>query len=235
MPCGNPECYNLFMQLNTSPPPVAPLDGDAFRALAHRFLLSEPPTSEAGCDSDGSRPRLGDFDLDPMLRHEAPACPAAVLVPVVARPEVTLLFTQRTEHLPSHAGQIAFPGGKTEAHDAGPLATALREAKEEIGLDPNLVEALGYLDPYRTGTGFKITPVVALVEPDFHLNLNAHEVIDVFEVPLHFLMDERNHQRHQRVIGGRERNFHAMPYGQRFIWGATAGILKNMHERLFRT
>ncbi len=158
-----------------------------------------------------------------------------MLVPVIARGDVTLLFTQRTDHLPAHAGQIAFPGGKMDDGDDGPVATALREAHEEIGLDPALVEPLGLLDPYRTGTGYLITPVVALIEPGFRLSLNRNEVVDAFEVPLAFLMDARNHQTHGRVIGGRERRFHAMPYGERFIWGATAGILKNMHERLFRT
>lgn len=157
--------------------------------------------------------------------------PAAVLIAAVPRDEIMLLFTQRTDHLPAHAGQIAFPGGKTEKSDLSPLATALREAQEEIGMDPALVEPLGLLDSYRTGTGFRITPVVALVDPGFRLTLNRDEVADAFEVPLRFLMDAGNHHLHVRTIAGRERRFYAMPYEERFIWGATAGILRNMHER----
>src|SRR5690606_30075374 len=128
---------------------------------------------------------------------------------------------------------IAFPGGKAEPEDAHPLATALREAHEEIGLDPSLVSPLGTLDRYLTGTGFRITPVIGLVAPDFTLTLDPNEVADTFEVPLPFLMDPANYQRHTRTIGGVERHFYAVPFGDRFIWGATAGILRNMHQRLF--
>ncbi|HRN84408.1 MAG TPA: CoA pyrophosphatase [Hyphomicrobium sp.] len=186
-----------------------------------------------------------DFDLNPDLPRDfarvadaalaasRPIRPAAVLIPVITRPELTLLFTLRTNDLPAHAGQIAFPGGKTEPFDADPLATALREAHEEIGLDPSHVEPLGTLDLYLTGTGYRITPVIALVDPGAPLTLDPREVADAFEVPLGFLMDPANHQRHSRIIGGQERHFHAMPFGDRFIWGATAGILRNMHERLF--
>ena len=164
---------------------------------------------------------------------DEPPRPAAVLVPVVARLPLTVLLTQRTDTLPSHAGQIAFPGGKIEADDHDAIAAALREAQEEIGLDPGLVEPLGYLDAYRTGTGYRIYPVVALVKPGFTLTLDAREVADAFEVPLAFLMDERNHQTHVRSMRGVERRFYAMPFEQRYIWGATAGIMKNMHQRLF--
>lgn len=178
-----------------------------------------------------------DFDLNPEAMAEWGATrsprPAAVLVPVVARNDLTLLFTQRTDHLAAHAGQISFPGGKIDETDAGPIATALREAEEEIGLDRRYVEPLGFLDAYRTGTGFRITPVVALVDPGFTLTLNTDEVADAFEVPLAFLMDASNHETHTRIIAGRERRFHAMPHGERYIWGATAGILKNMHKRLY--
>jgi 8-oxo-dGTP pyrophosphatase MutT (NUDIX family) len=135
--------------------------------------------------------------------------------------------------LPSHAGQIAFPGGKVETYDAGPLAAALREAREEIALDGAFIEPLGYLSPYRTGTGFIITPSVALVRPGFKLTADPAEVADIFEVPFAFLMDEANHQIHSRVWSGTERRFYAMPYGERYIWGATAGIIRTLYRRLF--
>ena len=218
-----------------------------FRDLVRHMLAAPhadmrlPPTDPSSSAHRGP----SDFDLNPDLARDfaraadaalaasKPIKPAAVLVPVIARPELTLLFTLRTNDLPAHAGQIAFPGGKTEPFDADPLATALREAQEEIGLDPRHVEPLGTLDLYLTGTGYRITPVVALVDPAAPLTLDAREVADAFEVPLGFLMDPANHQRHSRIIGGQERHFHAMPFEDRFIWGATAGILRNMHERLF--
>jgi 8-oxo-dGTP pyrophosphatase MutT (NUDIX family) len=207
------------------------LTADGFRDLARRSL--DPLAGAAGTRTPS------DFDLNPEFERDLQAeagmppseTPAAVLIAAVPRQEITLLFTQRTEHLPAHPGQIAFPGGKVEASDADALAAALREAHEEIGLDPALVEPLGLLDNYRTGTGFRITPVVALVDPGFALELNRDEVADAFEVPLRFLMDRGNHQVHVRTIAGRERRFYAMPYEERFIWGATAGILRNMHER----
>jgi 8-oxo-dGTP pyrophosphatase MutT (NUDIX family) len=181
-----------------------------------------------------------DFDLNSEMAAVRPhpdalatARQAAVLIPAIARDTVTLLLTRRTDHLPAHAGQIAFPGGKAEPDDADPLATALREAHEEIGLDPSLVVPLGSLDPYLTGTGFTVTPVIGLVDPGLTLTLDHNEVADTFEVPLPFMMDPGNYQRHTRTIGGVERHFYAVPFGDRFIWGATAGILRNMHQRLF--
>ncbi len=203
----------------------------AFRDLAMGALANPPPDEPYG---------PSDFDLTPELAAARPfpdalakARPAAVLIPAIARETVSLLLTQRTAHLTAHAGQIAFPGGKTEPSDTGPLDTALREAREEIGLDPSLVVPLGILDRYLTGTGFWITPVIGLVDPDFKLTLDSNEVADAFEVPLPFLMDPMNYQRHTLMIDGLEQHFHAVPFGDRFIWGATAGILRNMHQRLF--
>jgi 8-oxo-dGTP pyrophosphatase MutT (NUDIX family) len=204
-----------------------------FRRLAARALTASAPPPAA--DEHASFP--SDFDLNPDLKISAnargPLAAAAVLVPVVVRSQLTVLLTQRTEGLPRHAGQIAFPGGRVEPQDEDAVATALREAHEEIGLEARFVEPLGMLDPYRTGTGYRIVPVVALVHEGFDLALDPREVADAFEVPLAFLMDEANHTTHTRSFGGAERRFYAMPFKERYIWGATAGILKNMHERLF--
>jgi 8-oxo-dGTP pyrophosphatase MutT (NUDIX family) len=184
----------------------------------------------------GTPKARSDFDLSPEtvaeVDFDAPPRTAAVLVPIVLRQPLTVLLTQRSAHLPSHAGQIAFPGGKIEQHDAGPLDAALRETEEEIGLDRAHIEPVGYLDNYRTRTGFHIIPVVGLVEPTFELRLDPSEVSDAFEVPLWFLMAKENHLRHQRVWQGTVRSFYAMPYGDRYIWGATAGMIKNLHERI---
>jgi len=213
----------------SSPSDAFSFSPSGFRALVHSRLR---PGGRPAPD-----PGSSDFELEsavPDLAELAAAArPAAVLVPVLARPEVTLLFTQRTDHLPAHAGQIAFPGGKAEPFDADPLATALREANEEVGLDAALVEPLGVLDPYLTGTGYNITPVIALVDPAARLTPDANEVADTFEVPLAFLMEPGNYQRHVRTVRGRERHYHAIPFGPRFIWGATAGILYAMRRRLF--
>ena len=211
------------------------LTAGGFRRRAGVGLHREPHEAARGDSRPPASP--SDFDLNPEAVAEPawriPSRPAAVLVPVIARAELTLLFTQRTDHLPDHAGQISFPGGKIDDGDEGPAATALREAEEEVGLARAHVETLGYLDAYRTGTGYCITPVVALVSPDFTLKLNPDEVSDAFEVPLRFLMDPANHQKHARPWRGRERHYYAMPYGERYIWGATAGMLKNLHQRVF--
>jgi 8-oxo-dGTP pyrophosphatase MutT (NUDIX family) len=142
------------------------------------------------------------------------------------------LLTLRTDTLRKHAGQISFPGGRIDDDDGSPTEAALREAEEEIGLDRRFVEPVGFLDGYRTGTGFSITPVVALIAPGFTLQLAEAEVAEVFEVPLAFLFDPDHHQKHAREWRGRTRSFWAMPYGERYIWGATAGMLKNLYERL---
>jgi 8-oxo-dGTP pyrophosphatase MutT (NUDIX family) len=162
---------------------------------------------------------------------------AAVLVGIVQHAEPTVLLTERTAHLSNHAGQIAFPGGRTDPSDADAVATALREAWEEVGLEARHAEVLGTLPIYRTGTAFVITPVVALLAPSFALRPHAYEVADVFEVPLRFLMDPANHRRHAAEIDGVQREWFSMPYvdGQgkeRFIWGATAGMLRNLYRFL---
>lgn len=158
---------------------------------------------------------------------------ASVLVPIVSRPEeLTVLFTRRTAHLKNHSGQIAFPGGGAEAGDPHAEATALREAREEIGLDPARVELLGRLSDYHTRTDFRVTPVVALVAPPFELRLDAHEVDEAFEVPLTFLLDPANHQRHAREFQGRSVPYYAIAYRDYYIWGATAGMLVNLYRYL---
>lgn len=155
---------------------------------------------------------------------------ASVLIPLVNRSSgVTVLLTQRTEDMPSHAGQIAFPGGRRQAEDVDAVATALRETEEEVGLEPRFIDVIGPIDLYRTRTGYEVTPVVAVVTPGFTLRADPREVADVFEVPLAHFLDEANHKIDGRVVEGRERRFYAMPYGQRYIWGATAGMLKNLH------
>ena len=160
-------------------------------------------------------------------------CPAAVLVPVVARGQVpTVLLTRRTDHLHHHPGQISFPGGRVEAADTSPIDTALRETEEEIGLDRRHVELIGTLPDYLTGTGFRVTPVVGLVTPPFELTLDAFEVAEAFEVPLSHFLDPANHEQHSIVHEGRVRQFHAMPYHGYFIWGATAGIIMSLYRVL---
>jgi 8-oxo-dGTP pyrophosphatase MutT (NUDIX family) len=160
--------------------------------------------------------------------------PAAVLVPVVVRPSgPTILLTQRTAHLRDHAGQVSFPGGRCEESDASAEATALREAEEEVGLDPGQVEILGRLPEYRTGTGFVITPVVGFVTPPLNLKLDDFEVAEVFEPPLAFLLDRANHQRQTMEIRGERHEFWAMPWQGYFIWGATAGMLVTLQRFMF--
>jgi 8-oxo-dGTP pyrophosphatase MutT (NUDIX family) len=178
----------------------------------------------------------GDLDLNPAMWERAwvtATKPAAVLIPIVDRSEPMVLLTLRTQELTNHAGQVAFPGGKIDPADASPVAAALREAKEEIGLAPTLVEPLGYLDLYLTFTGFRILPTVARVTPDFKLTLNPWEVTEAFEVPLAFLMTPANHQRQSRDWRGITREFYAMPFENRYIWGITAGILRNLYERIY--
>src|SRR5688572_11350645 len=161
--------------------------------------------------------------------------PAAVLLLVVNHPEPTVVLTQRTSHLAHHAGQIAFPGGRREGADESPESTALREAEEEIGLEAARVELLGRLPEYRTGTGFAVTPVVGWVEPPLIYKPDPHEVADVFEVPLAFLLNTANHRYESAFYRGRLRHYWAMPYGERFIWGATAGMIVTFQRLMSRT
>jgi 8-oxo-dGTP pyrophosphatase MutT (NUDIX family) len=159
---------------------------------------------------------------------------AAVLVPVIMRETgPTMLLTQRTAHLRDHGGQVSFPGGRCEAVDASPEATALREAEEEVGLVASQVEILGRLPEYRTGTGFVITPVVGLVTPPLNLKLDDFEVAEVFEPPLDFLLDTANHQRQSIEVRGTRHEYWAMPWQGYFIWGATAGMLVTLQRMLF--
>jgi 8-oxo-dGTP pyrophosphatase MutT (NUDIX family) len=190
----------------------------------------------AGLTDASAVPASGDHGTDRMLQilsREQPIRPAAVLIPVVDHPQPTVLLTQRSAHLNDHAGQISFPGGKIDSTDATPLDAALREAWEEVGLTRDFIEPIGYLDLYGTSFGFRILPTVARVRPGFTLKINAAEVDDAFEVPLAFLMNPANHQIHSKEFRGMERSFYAMPFAERYIWGATAGILRVLYERIY--
>ena len=204
-----------------------------FFVRARSRLRLEVPTA---LNDHAAHATRGDLDLDPLLWLQAGVSatrPAAVLVPVVDRPEPQVLLTLRTE-LPSHPGQIAFPGGKIDPSDATPASAALREAQEEIGLARDLIEPIGYLDLYLTFSGYRILPMVARVRPEYELALCEAEVADAFEVPLAFLMDVQNHALHSRDWKGVIRRYYAIPFGQRYIWGVTAGILRNLYERIYR-
>ncbi len=175
----------------------------------------------------------GDHDLNPGFGPPGALREAAVLVPLVDRAEeLTVIFTQRTATLSAHAGQISFPGGRMEPEDGSPEETALRETAEEIGLERGRIEIVGRLDTYVTRTGFRVTPVVGVVTPPFILTPDPIEVAEVFEVPLSFILDPANPERHSREFLGKPRWFYAFPYPQRYIWGATAGMLVNLRDVL---
>ncbi|HEX4884781.1 MAG TPA: CoA pyrophosphatase [Casimicrobiaceae bacterium] len=182
--------------------------------LAQR--LARPAPASAKGLSDGFR----------LPGREGRSTPAAVLVPLVNRPEgLTLLLTQRSAALPDHPGQISFPGGRVDPEDASHVAAALREAQEEVGLPPERVTVLGHLPTYETVTGFSVTPVVGWIEPPFSVVPDPVEVADVFEVPLAFLLEPRHQQRHFRMLGELRRDYFAIPYADRYIWGATAAMI----------
>jgi 8-oxo-dGTP pyrophosphatase MutT (NUDIX family) len=204
---------------------------DFFNRARARLKFDVPP----GLRDSTIIPVTGDQGNDRLLgiiAQERPIRPAAVLIPVVDHPQPTVLLTQRSAHLNDHAGQISFPGGKIDPTDASPLDAALREAEEEVGLDRGFVDPIGYLDLYGTSFGFRILPTVARVRPGFSLRVNQAEVDDAFEVPLSFLMNPANHQVHSKEFRGIERTYYAMPFAERYIWGATAGILRVLYERI---
>jgi 8-oxo-dGTP pyrophosphatase MutT (NUDIX family) len=210
------------------------IGSDDFFARARARLTLDVPLALNDLSATAVR---GDLDTDPVQWERAGVIasrPAAVLVGIVDRPEPTILLTQRTSGLSNHAGQIAFPGGKIDPHDETPLDAAVREANEEVGLERGLVDPIGYLDLYLTFSGFRILPLVAHIDPDYALKVNPGEVADAFEVPLEFLMSPGNHQRLKRDWNGIERQYYAMPYQERYIWGVTAGILRNLYERIYQ-
>ncbi len=200
-------------------------DGLSRDVIIGRFGTGQPP-----------RNRRGDHDLSPDLLPARPLTPAAVLVPLVERAGgLTVLLTRRTDHLHDHAGQISFPGGRCDPGDCDALATALREAEEEVGLPRDRVRPIGRLDTYITRTGFEVVPVVGLVDPPPFLTPDPFEVAELFEVPLEFVVDPANHRRHSRVYAGRSREFYVLPWQHYYIWGATAGMLVNLSDVLRRT
>lgn len=205
---------------------VEPTPRDLTKGDIRRVFRDRP----RGPDRGGGRHR-GDHELNPGMFPVGELRAAAVLVPLVDRPQgFSILLTQRTAHLRRHAGQIAFPGGRVDDGDTDEVATALREAEEEIGLIADYVEPVGRLDRYITRTGFTVTPVVGLIEPGFTLKLDSNEVDDAFEVPLDFILDPKNRQRDSYDYQGVTRYFYVFRYDGRNIWGATAGMLVNLAE-----
>jgi 8-oxo-dGTP pyrophosphatase MutT (NUDIX family) len=210
---------------------VTRLDAEDLRAWIGDHL---DPLDEADGD-DGARPR-SDFDLNPehWPMSETPLVPASVLVGLVERDHgLSVILTRRADTLRQHKGQIALPGGRRDPGESA-SQTALREAHEEIGLEPAFVSLVGLSTPYRTGTGYLITPVVGFVRPGFTLSPSPHEVAEIFETPFGFLMDPQNHEEHEREMpSGKLARYYAMTHDDRYIWGATAGVLRALYERLY--
>ena len=205
--------------------PPAPFSSADFRA---RFAAQ--PDAHAGDDYGDHRFNPG----HPRLNHGKPLRNAAVLIPVVDHEgEATVLLTKRAERLRNHSGQVAFPGGTIDPTDASPEAAAVRETLEEIGLAQDRIEIIGRMPDYVAGSGYRIAPVLGIVRSGFRLSLNADEVDAAFEVPLRFLMDPANHKRDSRMWNDLEWFFYDMPYGDRRIWGVTAGIIRTLYERLY--
>ena len=200
-----------------------------------RLSLKMPANLEAPASLEELTEQQGDHQVAKNMADilaDKPFRPAAVLMPIVAHDAPTFLLTRRASSLATHSGQVAFPGGRIDEGDSDPADAAMREAMEEIGLAREFITPLGYLEPYLSGTGFRIVPVVALVRPGFRLRLNPSEVVDAFEVPFDFLMSPDNHLRHNREWRGLIRSYYAMPYGEHYIWGATAGMIRRLYERL---
>ncbi|WP_298812603.1 CoA pyrophosphatase [uncultured Roseibium sp.] len=202
---------------------------DITELLQQRLSLSESDNADKDTGDHVLNP-----DLGPYARWEGPPRDAAVLIGILPRDDgPSVVLTQRTGHLKSHAGQVAFPGGKIDPTDAGPVEAALREADEEIGLKPDSVAPIGRLSPYLTGSGYRVVPVIGMIGADTAFRANPDEVEDVFEVPFGFLMDPGNHIKQSRVWQGKRRYFYEMPYGERYIWGVTAGIIRSLYETVY--
>jgi len=208
----------------------------AFSAADFRRRVLEDGAGVAEREDRASQD-IGDHILNPSVRLSGDGIrlkDAAVLVPVIDDgDEARVIFTQRTKTLRNHSGQISFPGGGIDAQDRSPEEAALRETEEEIGMSRRFIETVGRMPDYISGTGFRIKPVLAVVRPGFTLTPNPAEVDEVFEVPLSFLMNPANHSRGSRMFQGRERFFYEMPYGERYIWGITAGIVRSIYERFY--
>ena len=211
------------------------MPADAHCAISPTSLRSQVERAVRALDDLPRGDELGDRDLNPSLPRARPRRPAAVLVPIVERPDgPTVLLTRRAEHLHDHPGQVSFPGGRLDDTDRGPIDAALRETAEEIGLGRELVELAGLLDGYETVTGYGVTPVVGFIRPGFALTLDTFEVAEAFEVPLAFFLEEASRQVHSRVRDGRRRYYYAFEYENRYVWGATAGMLVNLQRRIAR-
>lgn len=201
--------------------------------LLDRLTACAGPNSGALPEIRAGRAARGDHDLNPGMGAPEELVSAAVLIPLIDHAEeMTVLLTQRTDHLNHHAGQISFPGGQIDPDDQDAVAAALRETEEETGIPAGQIEIVGRLSEYVTRTGFRVTPVVGLIAPPYALAPDPFEVADVFEVPLSFILDPANHRRQSRVFRGVERSFYVFPYQDRFIWGATAGMLVNLYDVL---